>query len=112
LPPPPNDEKTNTPVSSAGAASGEPSYTVLPPGSSMADPRYVAPPQGAVPKGGGAKAARRTLIRLRGGAGGARKPLPSHDAAGSTFGLPPGSSVSDPKYSFSLKDPVYSVDPK
>lgn len=72
----------------------------------MAEPSYVPPPQGAVPK----SKARRTLIRLSGGA--RRKPLLSHDNPSSTFGLPPGSSVSDPKYSFSLRDPVYAVDPK
>lgn len=98
-------QKTGSSSASAASAAAEPSYTVLPPGSSMAEPSYVPPPMGAVPKG----SARRTLIRhaaLR-----AKKPLPPHSAAGSTFGLPPGSSVSDPKYSFSLRDPVYSVDP-
>ena len=72
----------------------------------MAEPSYAPPPRGPVPK----SKARRTLIRLSGGA--RRKPLAGHDCPSSTFGLPPGSSVSDPKYGFSLRDPVYTVDPK
>lgn len=74
----------------------------------MAEPSYVPPPQGPVPRS--TLKARRTLIRLSGAA--RRKPLLGHDNPSSTFGLPPGSSVSDPKYSFSLRDPVYAVDPK
>ncbi len=73
----------------------------------MAEPSYVPPPSGALPP---RSKSRRTLIRLSGAA--RRKPLLGHDNPSSTFGLPPGSSVSDPKYSFSLRDPVYAVDPK
>lgn len=73
----------------------------------MSEPSYAPPPQGPLPK---RPKARRTLIRLSGAA--RRKPLAGHDCPSSTFGLPPGSSVSDPKYNYSLRDPVYTVDPK